>query len=282
MLKFAQLFNQKGVAPIVILIAVLLVGVIGGGFYYQTVYRPALIKETTAKIQTDYKELASSTTDLLDKLNADSTANDSKSMQKVADGLNEAANNVDKKVTSLSQSLSKKQGEAASYTTAVEAYLNKTKELLTFAKGGANITSKVADSMKELERLSKDIQSNSSDPASAKSAIKAGVEKLDKIIKDLEQTQVEKEYSGVKESYTALLVTTKDYFAALSGAIETSSGSAIATATSKYNTESTAITKKIADGAKDLEDKTKDLIDTMKKAEKEVNSKYDSLDSKFK
>lgn len=281
MFKSARLLNQKGLAPLFILIAIAVVGIVGGGYYYQTQYKPALIKETTVKIHTDYKALSNSTSDLLEKLNDESSGSDPESFQRTADRLNKAAGEVDKNVTSLSQSLAKKQSETSEFTVTVEDYLSKSKELSTFAKGGANLVSKIADSTKQLAEISKDMM-ELADPKEAKSKIKEGIEQLDEVIKDVEQVHVEKEYAKSKNAYVDLLKASKDYFSAIGEALETSDRTIMVNATSVYNTKTTDQNKKMTDSAKDIKDKTESLESELKKAQEAVDSKYDTLDSKYK
>ncbi len=282
MLKAAQIFNQRGIAPIVLLLVFLVVAVAGGS-YYQFVYKPKLVKESTNKIQTDYKALSRSADELIQRYSDEVSVTDSTgTMKDYVEDLKKLSGDVDKDLKNLEKSLSKKQSEVKGYTANVDEYYKAAKDYFNFVNGGITLMDKVAQSSEDLTEVGAALMNSGDDVSLAKKRINEGITKLKQSIKDVEDAQTGEEYKDMKEAVLEILKLSQTLLEEAKGALDSNDVASLNAAIVGYNQDVAVTGQKLNDASDALRDKQKEFKDKLEAASDKADTEYNKLDQKYK
>lgn len=278
MFKSSKIFDQKGFAPIILTLLTAIL--IACGFYYASVYKIKLTKESTTKIQADFETLSLSVNELGERFTDESGVNltyqDINAAKNSIDKTKSIAEKVRKDADNLSDSLSKKQPGVDKYTSLVEEYYKDADQYLKFIQGGFGLMDGIVNSYDGISAISDTLDNTNSDSQSLSEVFENRVDRIEKSIKDVEKIDVNSDFIETKEDYLAYLRIMKNNIIDLSQAMQNSESGSL------NIEEATSLFKKMNNTNKILEDKHNAFKTRLKEKVVMIEKEYNNLDQKYK
>lgn len=275
---------QAGFTPIVLLLAFLAVGVLGGGgfYYYNSVYKPKFIKESSQSINKAFDDLHDSADELVMDLKDDDSVSseDTKELKKALDKTKELNAKVEGNLNTITPLLKKKVSETEEYVGTVEEYSKNAQEVLVFSKTGVELGNKVVDSLQEVKDAVESMQSAQSNPTELSSKIEKSITNLDQAVKDLKAVQVTEDYKDMQDSFAETLEIYSEFLTDLNKALKNLDTTAMYKAQTDVAAKAADNAKKLDAASEKIKDKVNDYEKMMNESEEKVEKAYNSLKEK--
>lgn len=278
--------DQKGLTPIITLILIL-VAVAGSFLVFNSLNKPAQIKERSNIIQPLFQDLKHSVEAVGDHLKDTPTGTDVDSSErytKKGKGLNQTAGDNLDKIKSQIEKLNF--SETSEYKKKLDEYIKKSAELIQYEKDDIKLGEDYLDPERDYEDLTKSISGVSnymySDPARYVKEVGAAVEKEDQIIKDFKKLNEDGLHKKTHEAFIKKLEAERELLDGAKAAVESRDNSALTKAIKKYSTDSQDIAKEANRYSDESKEKYNNVISDLKSLADKIENDYNQLKDKFK
>lgn len=278
--------DQKGLTPVITLI--LIVAAIGGSFLvFNTLNKPAQIKERSNIVQPLFLDLKRSMEDVGDHIKDTPSGSDADSGERyTAKGkgfVKTASDNLDKLKTQINNL---NFSETADYKKNLDAYIAKSAELIQYENDDIKLGTDYISPKRDYEDLTKSISGVSnymySDPARYVKEVSAAIEKEDGIIEDFEKMNEEGLFEKYHEAYIKSLKAERDLLQQAKDAVTNRDNTALTAAVKKYSADAQDLAKDMSRYQDEAKEKYTTAISDLKGLADKTESSFNQLKDKFK
>lgn len=278
--------DQKGLTPVITLI--LIVAAIGGSFLvFNTLNKPAQIKEKSNIVQPLFTDLKRSMEDIADHIKDTPSGSDADSSERYSTKgkgfVKTATDNLDKlknQINNINFS------ETADYKKNLDAYIAKSVELIQYENDDIKIGVDYLGPKRDYEDLTKSISGVSnymySDPARYVKEVSAAIEKEDEIIEDFEKLNEDGMYKKYHQTYIKTLKAERDLLKQAKDAVSNRDNAALTTAVKKYSADAQDLAKEMSRYQDEAKEKYTTAISDLKGLADKTENSFSQLKDKYK
>lgn len=278
--------SQKGLTPIVTLV---LIGVaIAGSFLlFNTLNKPAQIKEKSNIIQPLFLDLKRSVEDVGEHIKDTPSGADADSGERYTNkgkGLVKTASENLDKLKNQKDKLNF--SETSDYKKKLDEYITKSEQLIQYEKDDIKLGEDYIDPKRDYEDLTKSISGVSnymySDPARYVKEVTAAIEKEDGIIKDFEKLNEDGLFKKYHESFIKSLKAERDLLEQAKDAVVNRDNDALTVAVKKYSQDAQDLAKDMSRYQDESKEKYESIIRDLETLADKIEGDFNQLKDKFK
>lgn len=278
--------DQRGLTPVVTL-ALIGVAIIGSFFVFNTLNKPAQIKEKSNIVQPLFLDLKRSIEDVGEHIKDTPSGTDADSGERYTKKgkgfVKIASDNLDKlKVQAEKLNFS----ETDDYKKQLNEYITKSEELIQYEKDDIKLGEDYVDPQRDYEELTKSISGVSnymySDPARYVKEVTVAIDKEDGIIKDFEKLNEDGLFKKYHEAFIKSLKAEKALLEQAKDAVTNRDDAALTAAIKKYSQDTQDLSKDMSRYQDEAKEKYESVIKDLKTLADKIEEDFNQLKDKFK